>query len=149
MWKTLKKTLLECMACCPFCKEMCDAEDVCAGDEKLNIKLHHPQCLSRFIWIDTNNIVVDVCNTSVGSTLSFRNQDTDWELIPFTTYQSVYPNWFICSTTKPTEQYWIWVVHHFDKAIAEWCGGNTKSIPKEWLHTTKENVRECLDSLDA
>ena len=148
MWKTLKKSLLGCMACCPFCKEMCDAEGVCAENEKHNIKLHRPQCLGRVTWRDTNSIVVDICTTSVGSNLSFRNQDTNWEFIPFKEYQSVYPNWFINSTTKPTEQYWIWVVRHFNKAIADWCGGNTKSIPKEWSHTSKENAMECLNSLD-
>ena len=150
MWKTLKKSFMGCTARCPFCKEMCDSEDICDYEnknERHSVELHRPQCLGKYTWVKTKEMVVEVCTTLIGSDYKFRNQDTHWEFKPYKQYQdkSLYPNWDISFTTKPLQPYWIWVIAHFDKKIAKWCGGNTNSIPKEWYDTSKKSARDCVE----
>lgn len=152
MWKTLRKSLMGCTACCPFCKEMCDAESVCDYKNKKErhfIRLHRPGCFAKYTWIHNKNIMhmVEVCTSLIESDCRFRNSDTNWEFKPYKQYQdeTLYPNWNIPFTTKPLEPYWIWVITHFDKEIAEWCNGKTNSIPKEWYEIKDKRIAiECV-----
>ena len=148
MWRNLKKTLLGCTVHCPFCMEMCDAEGYKENEKHIHsVKLHRPPCLGKVIQHPTRNLVVDVCTTLVGSDISkFRNKDSKWHWKLHKHYENLYPTWFIPTTTKSVEPYWVWVVAHFDKDIAKWCGnGKIVSIPKEWYEITKESARECLN----
>ena len=146
IWNNLKKTLLGCTARCPFCKEMCDCGDVCTKGEQHSIKLHRPQCFSKLLQHNTRCLVVDVCTTSIGSDGKFRNNHTNWKWKPYKKYDSLYPDWYIESTTKSVESYWIWVVTHFAKDIAKWCGkGKTNTIPEEWYKTTKDDAKKCVN----
>ena len=149
MWRNLKKTLLGCTIHCPFCMEMCDADEGCNENEKHihSVKLHRPQCLGKIIQHPTRNLVVDVCTTLVGSNVSkFRNKDSKWQWKLYKHYETMYPTWLIPTTTKSIESYWLWVVARFGKDIAKWCGnGKIESIPKEWYKITKEVARGCLN----
>ena len=143
MWKNLKKTILGCTECCPFCKEMCDAQDVCDKNDKHFIKLHRPKCLAKVLHHPSRNIVVDICTTSVGSNSKFRNADTRWNWKPYKQYQSLYPNWFISNTIEEAQPYWKYVIAYFRDDIAKWCGfGKTASVPEEW-----DEILEDIDSV--
>ena len=145
MWENLKKTVLGCTECCPFCKEMCDAQDECDRSEKHFIKLHRPKCLARVLHHPSRNIVVDICTTSVGSDCKFRNADTNWNWKPYKQYPSLYPNWFISNTIEQAEPYWKFVIARFRDDIAKWCGfGNTKSVPEEWDEICEDSVKDSL-----
>ena len=145
MWKKLKKSILGCTACCPFCKEMCDGETVCGKGEKHSIKLHRPQCFARYTWLGSKEIVVDVCTTSVASNGKFRNEDTQWNWMLYKQFGTLYKNWNIGTTLTQLKPYWIYVVCKFDAQIAEWCdGGKTGSIPPEWYEIKKKDARDCL-----
>ena len=151
MWNILKRILLGCTARCPFCKEMCDAKDVCDNNEKHFIRLHRPKCLAKVLRHPSRNIVVDICTTSVGTDSKFRNVDTSWNWKPYNQYQTLYPSWFISNTTEPKDlEYWIWVVVRFGDDIANWCGfGKNEGIPPPWRDITitkaKTNASDSLN----
>ena len=88
--------------------EMCDAEG-CNENEKHihSVKLHHPPCLGKVIQHATRNLV-DICTTLVGSDVSkFRNKDTKWHWKYHKHYKNLYPTWYIPTTTKSVEPYWV------------------------------------------
>jgi len=144
MWDNLKERVLGCTACCPFCKEMCDSATVCGQDMPHLIKLHRPQCLGRYTWVETKLLVVDVCTTSIGSECRFRNQDTKGEWVFYKDYQKLYPDWLIETSTEEVPAYWKYVVKKFSKEISEWSNGKDDSIPKEWYETSLKDAQDSL-----
>jgi len=144
IWDRFKRNLRGCTALCPFCKEKCDSLEECVN-ELHSVELHRPQCLGRYIWLNTKDIIVDLCPTLVGSNCKFRNSDTGGEFRYYKYYRNVYPEWFIATSAKELPVYWKWVVAHFAEDIAEWCcDANTDTVPKEWYDIS---MREAIDSL--
>ena len=145
---TICDNLIGCSEQCPFCGEQCeliDANHVACGKDHF-INIHRPQCLGRFIWTDSNKLVLDLCTYSVESEYNFRNKDTNYEWVPYKDYRNIYKNWCI-SNESPTEspKYWQWFISNFLDEIIEWVGAEPTSI--DHLNWGAVSPTDAVDSL--
>ena len=129
---TLCDSLIGCTAQCPFCKEQCELTDsnhVECGKDHF-IQIHRPECLGKYTWDKTKQLVLDLCTYSVDSDNRFRNADTNDEWVPYKNYRSIYKNWCFSneSNTEEAPKYWQWFISHYLKEIIEWVGAAPTSI---------------------
>ena len=144
----LCESLVGCTAQCPFCKEQCELTDPnhveCGKDHFIHI--HRPECLGKYTWDNTKQLVLDLCTYLVVSKNNFRNVDTNNQWVPFKNYRSLYKNWCI-SNESPTEapKYWQWFISHYLKDIIKWAGAAPTSIGH--LNWKAVSQRMAVDSL--
>ncbi|XP_042694559.1 interferon-induced very large GTPase 1-like [Centrocercus urophasianus] len=143
------KILLEqfpgCKEQCPFCQAVC-TNTIPNHDGDHQLVFHRPEVLGRYKWRDTDNLVIDICSSSVASECSFRVGDR-W--IPYKKYRDAghpYSTWNILPDTS-MQKYWKWFVSHFRAQLEEFYKGKFQGrgeIPDSWRAITKQ---EALDEL--
>ncbi|KAM9382257.1 interferon-induced very large GTPase 1-like [Phaethornis superciliosus] len=136
-----------CWEQCPFCWAVC-TNTIRNHDGDHQVIYHRPEALGGMFWYQTENLVIDICSSSVASDCSFLHKKTTW--IPYKKYRDAgppYSSWNI--PPDPSMQlYWKWFVSHFRTDIELWqrkkfCGRG--AIPPEWTRISKEEaVRELL-----
>ena len=141
-------SLMGCTAQCPFCKEQCELTDpnhaACGKDHFIHI--HRPECLGRYIWDNTKQLVLDLCTYSVESENNFRNVDTNHQWVPYKNYRSYYKNWCISNESpKESPKYWQWFISHYLKNIIKWVGSAPTSI--DHLNWGAVSQKMAVDSL--
>ena len=135
----LCERLIGCTATCPFCGEQCERTTQCPKDH--SIKLHRYISLGRWLYDQTNQLVLRTCTDYVGTDESFKK--SDGKLHKFRLYKQVYPNWEINPyTAEPA--YWKWFVCNFYSEIKDWVGASSTTIPNGW---DKINLIVAVDSL--
>ncbi|XP_009941696.2 interferon-induced very large GTPase 1-like isoform X1 [Opisthocomus hoazin] len=136
-----------CWEKCPFCGALCtNTMPNHDGDHRL--VFHRPQVLTGYRWHKTDNLVIDICSSSVASDCLFRIGEDKW--IPYKSYRdagSPYSTWNI--PADPSMQlYWKWFVSHFRRELEIWYNGKFHGkgeIPALWQRITKQ---EALDELE-
>lgn len=144
------KILLEqfpgCKEQCPFCNAVC-TNTIPNHDGDHQLVFHRPKVLGRYKWHKTDNLVIDICSSSVVSDCSFRIGEDTW--IPYKKYRDAghpYSTWNILPDTS-VQKYWKWFVSHFRAELEEFYKGKFQGrgeIPDSWRTVTKQ---EALDEL--
>ncbi|CAG0899164.1 unnamed protein product [Darwinula stevensoni] len=153
--RRLQKNLLGCLNRCPFCGTECEQtfENHIQREQSNSVTLHGteihiPQCMGRYRWLKTEEMVLETCPESVGSETSFRTSDEE-EWTPFKKYKTKYPDWDI----PPKEQdnsplFWKRFIGRHSDALAKTYGMKVSSqLPPAWKQYTTEEVRANLRDL--
>ena len=147
----LCNTLIGCTEQCPFCKEQCELTD----PDHLKLKkvhfteTHRPQCLGRYIQLDDNSLVLEICTELIETDKKFKKPDTDTEeFIFYKNYKEIFKDWLI-SNEKPRNGpiYWQWFCAEFNTEIVEWVGSSATSVPSSWNLLTKDDAINSLREL--
>ena len=142
----LSESLVGCCEQCPFCKEQCEYDK--DHDESVQhcAELHRPKCLGEDRYINSGEMVLTICTSSVAS--ETRNRDANWEFHPYKTYSDIYPSWSIHpNTLQCASSYWKWFVANYTREITECFKMKPTEIPSTWKFLTWERVKEDLEEL--
>ncbi|XP_005146518.2 up-regulator of cell proliferation [Melopsittacus undulatus] len=135
-----------CWNKCPFCGAVC-TNTMPHHDGDHQLVFHRPQVLAGYRWYKTDNLVIDICSSSIVSNISFEIDENTW--IPFRKYRDAglpYSNWLILPDTS-MQAYWKWFVCHFRTELENLHNGKFHGkgeIPASWQRITKQ---EALDEL--
>ncbi|KAM6354950.1 interferon-induced very large GTPase 1-like [Podargus strigoides] len=136
-----------CWEQCPFCGAVCtNTMQNHDGDHQL--VFHRPQVLTGYRWHKTDNLVIDICSSSVASDCLFRIGEDTW--IPYKKYRDAghpYSSWRIPSDPS-MQAYWKWFVCHFKTQLEERYNGKFHGkgeIPASWWSMTKQKALEELE----
>uniref|UniRef100_A0A669Q1F7 Interferon-induced very large GTPase 1 n=1 Tax=Phasianus colchicus TaxID=9054 RepID=A0A669Q1F7_PHACC len=135
-----------CKEQCPFCWAVC-TNTIPNHDGDHQLVFHRPQVLGRYRWYKTDNLVIDICSSSVASDCRFRIGEDKW--IPYKKYRDAghpFCTWNILPDTS-MQKYWKWFVSHFRAQLEELYNGKFHGrgeIPASWHTITKQ---EALDEL--
>ena len=136
--------LLGCCEQCPFCKEQCELTTP-NHDCSHSVELHRPECLGGVHWESTEEMVLDVCSSSVQSDSLFKNVDTNHEWHPYKEYQKYHPNWVITpDSSRQVLSYWKWFVAKYSEQIAKYFNTKETELPDTWISSTWEDAKEDL-----
>ncbi|XP_074438313.1 interferon-induced very large GTPase 1-like [Larus michahellis] len=145
-YEILAEQFAGCWEQCPFCGAVC-TNTMPNHDGDHQLVFHRPQVLTGYRWYKTDNLVIDICSSSVASDCLFRIGEDTW--IPYKRYRdagSPYSTWNI--PPDPSMQaYWKWFVSHFRTELERRYNGKFQGkgeIPASWQIITKQ---EALDEL--
>ncbi|XP_009484907.2 interferon-induced very large GTPase 1 [Pelecanus crispus] len=138
-----------CWQQCPFCGAVCtNTMQNHDGDHQL--VFHRPQVLTGYRWHRTDNLVIDICSSSVASDCLFRIDEDVW--IPYKKYREAghpYSTWHI-SSDPSMQAYWKWFVSHFRTKLEQQYNGKFHGkgeIPAAWQSITKQQALDELQKL--
>ncbi|XP_062429357.1 interferon-induced very large GTPase 1-like [Rhea pennata] len=136
-----------CWEQCPFCGSVC-TNTLSKHDGDHQLAFHRPQALTGRYWHKTNNLVIDICTSSVASDCTFRIGEDTW--IPYKKYWDAghpYSTWKILPDSS-MQLYWKWFVCHFRTQLEHHHNRKFQGrgeIPYQWKKVTKQ---EALSELD-
>ena len=137
------KEIVGCGETCPFCKAPCDAHSGGIKEGKHSARLHRPEGLGAFRWVNTEKLVSKNCCQSFFSKDRFRNKKTEHKWVSYTDYKTVYPDWDIELHADPDYgKYWKWVFANHNTEFAQYYSAKEADIPIEWIDYTKEEAIE-------
>ena len=148
----LADSLVGCKEQCPFCGEQCEITDKnhLTAEKDHHIDIHRPQCLRKYTWEESNELVFDTCSESIDSQARFRNKDTDHKFVPYKDYRTIYDKWTI-SNDKPsiTPKYWQWFVYNHIDDLITWAGAapSSKKDHPDWSHISKNEAIKSLSEI--
>ena len=143
---SLYKSLIGCNATCPFCKEQCEKTDPThSGDHHIN--LHRPECLGRYVWTGSNQLVLKTCTESVNSWDTFQCSETQWKPVYYTNYKKFFGRWYITTTASYEPLYWKWFINYFKSEVISWVGASSTNIPYSWTQVTRNAAKDSLLNL--
>ncbi|XP_032842443.2 up-regulator of cell proliferation [Tyto alba] len=138
-----------CWEQCPFCGAVC-TNTMRNHDGEHQLVFHRPQVLTGYRWHKTDQLVIDICSSSVASDCLFRIGEDTW--IPYKRYRDAghpYSTWNI--PPDPSMQaYWKWFVSRFRTEIEKWYNGKFHGkgeIPESWQRITKQDALDKLQTL--
>uniref|UniRef100_A0A8C4TNY9 VLIG-type G domain-containing protein n=1 Tax=Falco tinnunculus TaxID=100819 RepID=A0A8C4TNY9_FALTI len=140
--KILAEQFEGCWARCPFCGAVC-TNTMPNHDGDHQLVFHRPQVLVGYRWYKTDNLVIDICSTSVASDCSFLIGEETW--MPFKRYRDAgppYSTWNI-SSDPSMQAYWKWFVCHFRTKLEKHYNGKFHGkgeIPDLWQKITKQEA---------
>ena len=153
-WETntinvLSRDLIGCCAQCPFCKEQCDLGADHEDATKHSVKFHRPQCLGNYRLSSNDNMMLDLCTTSVALRGEFKSSALgDGRYHYYAKYSNIYPQWKITPNISASASlYWKWFVANYTRAIAKKIGAKQAYIPPGWREITKKKAIESLQAL--
>ncbi|KFQ67824.1 Interferon-induced very large GTPase 1, partial [Phaethon lepturus] len=136
-----------CWEQCPFCGAVC-TNTMPNHDGDHQLVFHRPQVLKGYRWHKTDNLVIDICSSSVASDCLFRIGEDTW--IPYKRYRDAgppYSTWNIPSDPS-MQAYWKWFVSHFRTELEKQYNGKFHGkgeIPASWQEITKQKALEELE----
>ena len=143
------KELVGCTEQCPFCGEQCD---LLGADHTSTVKhhtaVHRSVCLKGYQKIETQVLQTEFCPTKIASEIQFRNSDTKEEMVNYSDYRTIYPNWTIePDVTSKSSLYWKLFVGRYKDQIAEKFGGKPPEVPESWSKIEWEVVEANLQKI--
>ncbi|XP_063791248.1 interferon-induced very large GTPase 1-like [Pseudophryne corroboree] len=140
----LCKKVIGCGQQCPFCKVPCENA---GGDHKEHsATVHRPKGLGTYRWVKGENLVTDICSTSVVSNTTFQNSETNWKPHPYREYHTYYPDWAIQPDASiKSSDYWKYIFSQFNQQFAEEYKAEPAVLPEDWRKITKEQALESLN----
>ncbi|KFO95008.1 Interferon-induced very large GTPase 1, partial [Calypte anna] len=136
-----------CWEKCPFCGAVC-TNNMRNHDGDHQVIYHRPEALVGGWWYQTENLVIDICSSSVASDCRFLHHEKGW--IPYKKYRDAgppYSSWNI--PPDPSMQaYWKWFVSHFRTDLEQWYKKKFRGrgeIPLEWTRIQKEEALRELE----
>lgn len=139
----LFKEMEGCGKQCPFCKVPCDAGG--GGHSVHWASLHRSRALGGRTWIESNQLVTDICSTAVGSETRFRNSATEGEWHPYKNYSDIYKDWKIdADVSLEASDYWKYVLNKFNKDFAKAFNAEPADIPEKWGRITLKQAEKSI-----
>ncbi|KAM6913423.1 interferon-induced very large GTPase 1-like [Lycodopsis pacificus] len=139
-----------CWVKCPFCAAVC-TNTVNDHNEDHSVPFHRSVAVNGMHVINSVELAIEFCTTSIASGRSFHPAGDPNVLIPFKKYRNAGPyfaNWAI-TPDGSTLEYWKWFVSHFEKKLEDHYGlkfqGNGK-IPIEWKTHSQDQAIKSLDN---
>ncbi|KAK2511960.1 interferon-induced very large GTPase 1-like protein [Columba guinea] len=138
-----------CWEQCPFCGAVC-TNTMPNHDGDHRVVYHRTQGLTGWHRVNTDNLVIDICSSSVASDRIFRTAEDTW--IPYKSYRDAgppYSSWSIPPDPSMLA-YWKWFVCRFRTQIEERHNmkfHHTGEIPESWHRITKQEALEELKKL--
>ena len=125
--------LFDCTKTCPFCHVLCD--ETHSGEVETE-RIHQSQChrpmgFSNSIEDKTGKLITTFCNDAVHSEQSFKNKDTNNELILFKDYMKVnsyYKSWKFDIVPSDSRLYWKYITYHVTCNLERICPGAKTSF---------------------
>ncbi|KFP84704.1 Interferon-induced very large GTPase 1, partial [Acanthisitta chloris] len=143
----LAEQFLGCSEQCPFCGALC-TNTMPRHDGDHQLVFHRPEALTGRKWLETPELVLDICSSSVASNTAFCVGSDTW--IPYKSYRTVgppYSTWNILPDSS-MQAYWKWFVCRFQTELEDLYKGKFQGkgeIPEEWRRVTKQEALEELD----
>ncbi|KAM5151688.1 uncharacterized protein ACMZJ9_009929 [Mantella aurantiaca] len=139
----LFRKVVGCGKQCPFCGVPCEAG---GGDHKEHFSsIHRSTGLGKWIWMNDDTLVIDICSSLVVSSASFRNVHTGYAFHPYKEYRTYYPDWAIQPDPSiESSDYWKYIFAHFNKKFAKKYNAEPAELPGDWKKIPKA---QALDSL--
>ncbi|XP_071334005.1 interferon-induced very large GTPase 1-like [Trachinotus anak] len=135
--------VIGCGKQCPFCKTPCEAGGKAHNEHWAS--LHRPEGLGRYMWKETENLVTDICSSSVISDTHFRCNATKNERHPYKRYKEIFPDWNIPpDVSLQASDYWKYVLAKFNSKFAEAYKAKPADIPSTWKNITLKQAKESL-----
>ena len=122
--------LFDCTKMCPFCHALCDEthSGEVEPDSKHRSHCHRPMGFAHRIADKKDNLVTTFCNDAVQSELSFKNKDTNFELVRFKDYREVnsyYKSWNIDVMATDSKLCWKYIIHQVTAKLKRFFPGTT------------------------
>ncbi|KAM8810017.1 LOW QUALITY PROTEIN: interferon-induced very large GTPase 1-like [Eudromia elegans] len=136
-----------CWEQCPFCGAVC-TNTLFKHDGDHQLVFHRPKVLVGYKWYKTDNLVLDICSSSVASECLFSVGEDKW--IPYKKYRDAgppYSTWNILPDPS-VEVYWKWFVCHFRTQLERMHNGKFQGkgeIPDTWKRITKQEALSQLE----
>ncbi|XP_071948950.1 interferon-induced very large GTPase 1-like [Antedon mediterranea] len=132
--------LLKCQKVCSFCKALCEHV---GGDDHHRTECHRPQGVGGYSWIESKNLMTELCINSVKAKHRFRNQHTNNEWVNYRDYRNVndyYASWIIEPLDGESEKYWKWFMATYNTKLAQYYKCEKADIPEGWNDISKEEA---------
>ncbi|KAM6913425.1 interferon-induced very large GTPase 1-like [Lycodopsis pacificus] len=137
-----------CWVKCPFCAAVC-TNTMNNHKEDHSVHFHRPDAVMGWHIVNTQDLSLDFCTTSITSSGSFHPNGNSEVVIPYKKYRTAgpnYANWAITPDGSKLE-YWKWFVSRFEKDLEDHYGLKFQGygrIPSEWK-TPKDQAIKSLD----
>ncbi|XP_053271609.1 interferon-induced very large GTPase 1 isoform X2 [Pleuronectes platessa] len=138
--------VIGCGKQCPFCGVAC----VCGGGNHSvhEASLHRPKGLNGCMGLQTEELVTDICSSSVVSDNLFRCDATKGEYHLFKNYRDIFPDWNIPPDgSYEASDYWKYVMATFNEEFAEEHSAKPADIPTTWKDITRLQAEQSLKGL--
>ncbi|XP_070837386.1 interferon-induced very large GTPase 1-like [Chaetodon trifascialis] len=142
-----------CWVTCPFCAAVCTNTMDDHSPDDHSVPFHRPAAVNGVHVINSVELCIDFCTTSVASDRSFIPDSKHPEkLIRYKQYRTAgprYANWRITHDESKLK-YWIWFVCRFQKQLEDHYnlrfqdGGE---IPTQWREVSKDDAIKSLDEM--
>ncbi|XP_073331582.1 interferon-induced very large GTPase 1-like [Pagrus major] len=141
--RELLSEMIGCGKQCPFCKAPCEAGG--RDHTEHHTSLHRPKGLGENTWHGTENLVIDICSSSVVSDMRFCCAATNGKWHPYKDYTEIFPDWKIApDASLQASDYWKYVLAKFNDKFAEAYYAKPADIPITWKNITYEQAEESL-----
>ncbi|XP_049417991.1 interferon-induced very large GTPase 1-like isoform X2 [Epinephelus fuscoguttatus] len=141
-----------CWAKCPFCGAVCTNTLENHSPDKHSVPFHRPSGVKGWHDIDTMDLDINFCTTSVASDDFFYPYWHSHDSFPYKQYQRAgkkYATWQITPDgSKMT--YWKWFVCRFQQQLEDHYNLKFQGrgeIPPEWRDHSKQEAIESLDEM--
>ncbi|XP_062239735.1 up-regulator of cell proliferation-like isoform X2 [Platichthys flesus] len=135
--------VIGCGKQCPFCAVACVRG---GGDHTVHeASLHRPKGLNGWMGLQTENLVTDICSSSVSSDNLFCCDATKGEYHLNKNYRDIFPDWNIPPDgSYEASDYWKYVMAKFNEEFAEEHGSKPADIPANWKDITRLQAEQSL-----
>uniref|UniRef100_A0A8C5DDV1 Si:dkey-85k7.12 n=1 Tax=Gouania willdenowi TaxID=441366 RepID=A0A8C5DDV1_GOUWI len=135
--------VIGCGKQCPFCATPCDAGGKAHTEHWAS--LHRPQGLGRYIRVDTQKLVTDICSSSVISDKKFRCHQTNDQYHLYKDYKKIFPDWKISpDVSLEASDYWKYVTTTYNQDFATAHNAEPAEIPNGWKSISYKQAEESL-----
>uniref|UniRef100_H3A1W4 VLIG-type G domain-containing protein n=1 Tax=Latimeria chalumnae TaxID=7897 RepID=H3A1W4_LATCH len=139
----LFKKVFGCGKQCPFCKVPCEAGG--AGHTEYWAEIHRSGGLGLSRYEISQQLLTEICSTSVNSEAQFKNTDTKYNYYPYKDYRDYYPDWKIAGDSSiQASDYWKYVFAKYNENFAKAYNALKADIPEDWNNITQEKALESL-----
>ncbi|CAG5929389.1 unnamed protein product [Menidia menidia] len=135
--------LIGCGHQCPFCKAPCEAGGKAHPEHFAS--LHRPKGLGRYRFVYSNDLVTDICSSSVLTDHTFRCHETNGAFHPYKRYKEIFPHWKIVpDASLEASDFWKYVFMKHNHDFAKEYNAEPASIPNPWNNITPERAKKSL-----
>ncbi|XP_070837792.1 interferon-induced very large GTPase 1-like [Chaetodon trifascialis] len=142
-----------CWVTCPFCAAVCTNTMDNHSPDDHSVPFHQPAAVNGVHVINSVELCIDFCTTSVASDRSFYPDSKHPEkLIRYKQYRTAgprYANWRITHDESKLK-YWIWFVCRFQKQLEDHYNLRFQGrgeIPTQWKTVSKDDAIKSLDEM--
>ena len=141
----LNSYLFACKVTCPFCSAICDNTHI--SQSKHSCQSHRPEGFGSFSWSKTNKFVLDICNETIKTSASFKNEATNGKYVKYAKYMTVgesYSSWDIKGLASDQLQFWKYITYRIMPHLKTFFPSVEKVDVKQWSGILKKEAVEAV-----
>ena len=141
----LSRYLFACQDTCPFCSAPCDNTHI--SESKHSCQSHRPEGFGSFYWCETNKFVLDICNETIKTSASFKNEATNGKYVKYAKYMTVgesYSSWDIKGLASDQLQFWKYITYRIMPHLKTFFPSVEKVDVKQWSGILKKEAMEAV-----